>query len=120
MAQENLYDKFGGREGIEKVVEVFYECILADPTVNHFFDHTDMEKQKRHQTLFISYALGGPNQYSGRSMAKAHEGLNLQPKHFTAIVNHLDYALAHHGVSKEDRGKVLEKINSLKDDVLYK
>lgn len=120
MAHENLYDKLGGKEGIEKVVEIFYKKILADPTVNHFFEHTDMKKQKRHQTLFISYALGGPNQYHGKSMAKAHEGLNLQPKHFTAIVNHLDSALAHYNVSQQDREKVLEKMDSLKDDVLYK
>jgi hemoglobin len=52
--------------------------------VNHFFAHTDMEKQRRHQTAF-SYAVGGSNQYTGRSMEKAHAGLNLQPEHFDAI-----------------------------------
>lgn len=79
-----------------------------------------MEKQRKHQTKFISFALGGPNQYSGQSMAKAHEGMNLQPVHFDAIVKHLHAALAHFGVSEEDIDDALTKVGSLRDDILYK
>jgi hemoglobin len=58
---ENLHERLGGHESISKVVDVFYEKVLADETVNQFFKETDMEKQRRHQSLFISWALGGPN-----------------------------------------------------------
>ncbi|KPC69301.1 group I truncated hemoglobin [Laceyella sacchari] len=115
-----LYEKLGGEETIAKVVDYFYELVLADDTVNHFFENTDMEKQRRHQTKFISFALGGPNQYSGRSMAKAHEGMNLQPEHFDAIVKHLHDALAHFGVAESDIDTALNKVATLRDDVLYK
>ena len=77
-----------------------HDLVLKDETVNHFFQNTDMEKQRQHQTKFISFALGGPKQYSGKSMAKAHEGMNLQPEHFQAIATHLHDALAHFGVSR--------------------
>lgn len=117
---QTFYEKYGGEETIAKVVDYFYELVLADDTVNHFFRHTDMEKQRRHQTKFISYALGGPNQYTGQSMAKAHEGMNLQPVHFDAIVKHLHDALAHFGVEKSDIDAALAKVASLRDDVLYK
>ena len=56
---EPLYDRLGGQDAISKVVDVFYEKVLADETVNKFFEETDMEKQRRHQSLFISWALGG-------------------------------------------------------------
>lgn len=79
-----------------------------------------MEKQRLHQTKFISFALGGPNQYSGNSMAKAHEGMNLQPEHFNAIAKHLHDALAHFGVSEADIDTALTKVASLRDDILYK
>ena len=115
-----LYEKFGGEETIAKVVDYFYELVLADDTVNHFFKNTDMEKQRRHQTKFISFALGGPNQYTGGSMAKAHAGMNLQPAHFDAIVKHLHDALAHFGVSEADRSQALRKVEALRDDILYK
>ncbi|RAP78668.1 group I truncated hemoglobin [Paenibacillus montanisoli] len=115
-----LYEKFGGEDVIAKVVDYFYGLVLADETVNHFFENTDMEKQRKHQTKFISFALGGPNQYSGQSMAKAHEGMNLQPVHFNAIATHLHDALAHFGVSETDIDQVLTHVSSLKDDILYK
>ncbi|MDQ1910598.1 group 1 truncated hemoglobin [Paenibacillus sp. GD4] len=115
-----LYEKLGGEETIGKVVDYFYELVLADETVNHFFNNTDMEKQRKHQTKFISFALGGPNQYSGLSMAKAHEGMNLQPAHFQAIATHLHDALAHFGVSAAEIDQILTRVASLKDDILYK
>lgn len=118
---QTLYEKVGGEEAIAKVVDYFYsELVLKDETVNHFFEHTDMEKQRRHQTKFISFALGGPNRYSGQSMAKAHQGMNLQPNHFDAIAKHLHDALAHFGVSERDIDTALSKVASLRDDILYK
>jgi hemoglobin len=118
---ETLYEKVGGEDAIAKVVDYFYnELVLKDDTVNHFFQHTDMEKQRGHQAKFISFALGGPNQYSGKSMEKAHEGMNLKPEHFQAIVNHLHDALAHFGVPETDIDTALTKVASLRDDILYK
>ena len=118
---ESLYEKVGGEEAISKVVDYFYsELVLKDATVNEFFQNTDMEKQKSHQSKFISFALGGPKQYTGKSMAKAHEGMNLQPEHFNAIATHLHDALAHFGVEEADIDTALTKVASLKDDILYK
>ena len=114
-----LYEKMGGESAIKEIVDDFYRDVLADEIVSHFFDHTDMEKQRRHQTAFISYALGGTKQYSGRSMEKAHAGLNLQPEHFDAIVKHLGDALAAHGVSPEGISAALDRVATLKDAVLY-
>ena len=115
-----LYEKLGGQQAIEKVVDDFYNRVLADDTVNHFFAHTDMAKQRRHQTAFISYALGGPKQYTGRSMEKAHEGLHLQPEHFDAIAKHLGEALDVNGVSQEDINTVLAHVSTLREAVLNK
>jgi hemoglobin len=115
-----LYEKMGGEPAIKEMVDDFYRDVLADEIVSHFFDHTDMEKQRRHQTAFISYALGGPKQYSGRSMEKAHAGLNLQPEQFDAIVKHLTDAIIAHGASQEDLDEALGKIATLKEAVLYK
>ncbi|MFP3391170.1 group I truncated hemoglobin [Brevibacillus sp. SIMBA_040] len=117
---ETFYEKYGGEDTISKVVDYFYDLVLADDTVNHFFKDTDMEKQRKHQTKFISYALGGPNQYSGQSMAKVHAGMNLQPVHFDTIVKHLHSALTHFGVRDGDIDDALTKVGSLRDDILYK
>ncbi len=118
--QPTLYEKLGGQQALERIVDDFYKGILADDTINDFFAHTDMDLQRRHQTAFISYALGGSEQYTGRSMEKAHTGLNLQAEHFDAILKHLSEALAMHGVSPEDINTVLARVSTLEDAVLYK
>lgn len=120
MDTTTLYEKLGGEHGIEQVVDDFYQRVLADDTVNHFFAHTDMEQQRRHQTAFISYAVDGPNQYTGHSMERAHAGFNLQPKHFDSIVQHLREALAACGISAKEIKVVLGRVETLKQSVLYK
>lgn len=114
-----LYQKIGGKHAVERIVDDFYDRVLNDDTVNYFFAHTDMKKQRQHQTAFISYALGGP-EYTERSMEIAHQGLNLQPEHFDAIVKHLDETLVAYGVSSEDINTVNTQIGSLKEAILYK
>lgn len=117
--KQTLYEKLGGQQAIKQIVDDFYARVLADDTVNQFFANTDMEMQRRHQTAFISYALGGSNQYTGRSMEKAHAGLNLQPEHFNAIIKHLGEALATRGLSPDEINAVLAHVATLKEAVLY-
>jgi hemoglobin len=115
---DTLYERLGGKEAIGQVVESFYDKVLADPVVNHFFKGTDMKKQIRHQTLFMSWITGGPNAYTGKSMQKAHAGLNLQEKHFQAIAYHLVTTLQQFEVPRKDIDQIVEKLLSMKDDIL--
>lgn len=117
---ETLFEQLGGAEGIKNVVSRFYDKVLADERINEFFKHTDMEKQIRHQSLFISWVTGGPNQYSGKSMAKAHEGMNLQEGHFIAVAEDLSASLREFGVTENQISQVIEKLLTMKDEILHK
>src|SRR4051794_15309093 len=112
MPTQTLFEKLGGQDTIDKVVISFYVKVLADPVVNKFFEHTDMEKQRRHQAAFIAFALGSGREYTGKSMSKAHEGMNLQQEHYDAIVRHLAATLEEFGVSSDDIHTVAEKIGT--------
>ena len=37
-----LYDKLGGPEALEMAVDLFYEKVLADERLKHFFEGTNM------------------------------------------------------------------------------
>ena len=115
-----LFDKLGGQQGLEQIVDEFYKRILADSTLNHYFAHTDMEKQRHQQVAFFSDIFEGPKQYSGRTMETTHKGMNLQQQHFDAIAKHLSEAVAVRGVSQEDANAVLARVSSLKDAILNK
>lgn len=45
----SLYQKLGGKAAVSAVVDKFYELMLADQNVRHFFATTDMEKQRCRQ-----------------------------------------------------------------------
>lgn len=77
-----------------------------------------MSRLKRHQVAFISFAVGGPNNYTGRSMQKAHKGLNISPEQFEAVATHLSESLATFDVDQESIDQVIEKVASLQHDVI--
>ena len=44
MQTTTIYDKYGGQATIEALVDKFYQGVLSNETVKHFFDKTDMVK----------------------------------------------------------------------------
>jgi len=54
--------------------------MLADSVTEPYFAFTDMKKQKHQQKMFIGMITGGPNNYVGADMKKAHQGMNIGKK----------------------------------------
>ena len=84
-----LYDRLGGSEGIRQIVQGFYFQVFLDPRVAAFFNRFDSERLLAHQREFLTFALGGPHPYTGRSLRAAHgplvEKLGLDDEHFDAV-----------------------------------
>ncbi len=118
VAAPSLFDKLGGAPAIEAVVTEFYKRVLADKELKGFFNTTDMDKQRRHQTQFISMALGGPNQYTGRSMKAAHADMKIKENHFNLVAGHLVETLKSFNISQADIDEVVSKVGPLKDDIV--
>lgn len=115
---ETLYERLGGQDAIAAVVDDFYERVLADEQVAHYFDDVDMQAQRAHQTQFISSVAGGPVEYSGRDMEAAHEHLEIGRADFAAIARNLEAALEAFDVEEEDREAVLSAVASYEDAVV--
>ncbi|WIV67602.1 group I truncated hemoglobin [Natrialbaceae archaeon AArc-T1-2] len=118
MSQEPLYERLGGEDSIAAVVDAFYERVLEDDRVAHFFEDTDMQKQRAHQTQFLSAVAGGPVEYSGEDMESAHDDLEIRQKHFDAIAELLEEALLEFDVDDRERTDVLEAFASYEDDIV--
>ena len=114
----SLYEQLGGLDVIATVVEDFYDRILADRTLGYLFDGKDLAALRRHQTRFISYALGGPNQYAGRTIRKAHAGLGITTAQFATVAGHLSASLEAFGVSEDIVDKIIAHVAQLQDDVI--
>jgi hemoglobin len=93
-----LYEKLGGEAAISAVVDKFYEFMLKDDSVSHFFANIDMSKQRCRQKQFITLVTGGPHNYEGADMKTAHCKLNIFKTHFDVTWKHLEEALLHFSV----------------------
>lgn len=115
---ETLYERLGGEDAIAAVVDEFYDRVVADEQVAHYFEDVDMREQRAHQTKFVSSVTGGPVEYTGAEMEAAHADLVIGPADFQAIATHLDAALVEFDVGEDDREAVLEAIASYRDDIV--
>ena len=79
----SIYDKIGGYEAIEVVVEDFYVRVLADDQLAGFFAGVNMNRLKGKQVEFLAAALGGPEPYTGAPMKQVHQGRGITMHHST-------------------------------------
>ena len=91
----------------------------ADEELNYIFRGFDLQQQLRsHQALFISYALGGPEKFKGKTLRYSHTGLNISNEQYEKTIHHLNEALREAGVPLEDRTKVEAFIRSVKPHII--
>ncbi|MGB5959753.1 MAG: group 1 truncated hemoglobin [Coleofasciculaceae cyanobacterium] len=105
-----LFEQLGGAAAVNLAVDKFYDRVLRDARIKHFFAYMDMAKQRAHQKAFFTYAFGGTDKFSGQNMREAHKALvaeqGLNASHFDAVAENLMLTLEEMGVSEELRAKV--------------
>lgn len=113
----SIYDRIGGHEAIEVVVEDFYSRVLADAQLAGFFAGTNVNRLKGKQAEFLAAALGGPLPYTGVSMKQAHKGRGITMHHFNLVAGHLSDSLTAAGVPDETVAEILAVVAPLASDI---
>lgn len=117
----SLYERLGGEAAVQSAVVLFYEKILADPSLAPFFAGLDMDKQINKQIAFMTMAFGGPHAYGGRELREAHSGLvkrGLTDEHFDRVASLLSETLAELGVDPAISGEALSIVAGTRHHVL--
>ena len=119
--EKPLFEKIGGEAAVNAAVDLFYRKVLADDELAPFFEDIDMEEQHKKQKAFLTFAFGGPANYSGKDMTKAHAKLvdkGMNETHFNLVMKHLGATLT----ELEVPGPLIEEAAaiamSVKGDVL--
>ena len=117
-----LYDRVGGDKAMEIAVDVFYRKVLQDDLVSRFFEDVDMEGQRLKQKSFLAMAFGGPYQYSGLDLRKAHgrlvEQMGLTGEHFDRVLAIFRETLEEIQVSSKEIDEMMGVLESTRDDIL--
>lgn len=117
-----LYDRLGGDDAMELVVDIFYRKVLEDDLVAKFFEDVDMAGQRLKQKAFLAMAFGGPYPYTALDLRKAHSrlvtDLGLNDEHFDRVAALLKATLQEADVGPKEVEEVLVVIELAREDIL--
>ncbi|MBM7495191.1 group I truncated hemoglobin [Micromonospora luteifusca] len=117
-APASHYARIGGASSVKAAVELFYDKVLADPDLAGYFTSVDMAGQRRHLALMLTVVLGGPNEYTGRGLAEAHQPLNIPVEHYAKVGVHLTATLTELGVPADILADVQTVLGQVQDQVV--
>ena len=112
-----LYDRVGGEATVARLVDAFYERVLADSDLAPFFADSPMQKIRAMQTLFFCAALDGPYEYAGRPLATVHYGRDIRPPHLARFVSHLLETLRELRLGEDDVLEIVSRIDTYADEI---
>jgi hemoglobin len=120
----SLYERLGGAYSIAVVVDDFIDTIMADsrlnanPRVDEAHHRVSPQGFKYYVTEQVCWAAGGPQTYSGRSMADLHRDLLISNAEWDAFMDDFDQTLTKFDVPERERGELVAIIESTKNDIV--
>jgi hemoglobin len=109
--QKTLYERVGGDETFQALVDAFYRRVEADDVLRPMFPD-DLEPGKHYQFLFLTQYWGGPARYQ---QERGHPRLRMRHNPFAidqaardAWVGHMKAAIAEVGIEEPDRSALVE------------
>jgi hemoglobin len=118
MALATMQERLGGAAALAGIVETFYALALADPTLAPVFARVDLDTLRRHQAHFLGFVLGTDDPGTSTRMQHAHAGLEITPRQFTAMAQHLTTALVRAGIPAGLVREIAGHVERLRDDIV--
>jgi len=121
--EKSLYDRLGGATGIAALVDDIVEAHMQNPVIKaRFLPYRSQPERlatvKLHTRDFLGAGTGGPEQYTGREMRTAHQGMNVSEQEYMATVDDILATLEKHRIDETTRKDVLAIAWSLKGEIM--
>jgi hemoglobin len=123
-AQCALYERLGGVYSIATVVDDFINRIMIDPRLNS----NPMVDAAHHRvppagfkylvTEMVCWATGGPQIYTGESMAESHKDLKITSKEWDAFLDDFQQTLDKFNVPAGEQAELKVIVNSTRADIV--
>ncbi len=123
-AKPSLYERLGGVYPIAVVVDDFIDRIMVDPRLNA----NPAVDEAHHKvppagfkylvTELVCQVTGGPQRYTGRTMADSHRHLNITPLEWEAFLDDFGQTLDKFGVPAAERAELFAIVQSTYGDIV--
>lgn len=123
-SKATLYARLGGIYSIAAVVDDFIDRVIDSPVLNAnpavYEGHIRISRAgfKYLVTELVGFASGGPQQYSGRSMATAHKHLGITEREWQELLGLFQLTLDKFKVPATEQGELCAIVNSTKSDIV--
>ena len=122
--QSSLYERLGGVYAIATVVDDFVDRVMADPRLN-----ANPKVDEAHHkvpppgfkylvTEMVCWATGGPQKYTGRSMADSHRELGITPGEWEAFLDDFQQTLDKFRVPAAEQAELKTIVQSTYGDIV--
>ena len=119
-----LYERLGGVYAVAAVVDALIDRVMddprlnANPLVNDAHHRVPKAGFKYLVTEQVCAASGGPQRYTGRSMADSHVHLKITKPEWDAFVDDVKITLASFNVPAAETAELLAIIDSTYPDIV--
>jgi hemoglobin len=117
-----VYGRGGGIFGLAKVSDILMDRWMENPALNaNTMVNRWHESQQKYGFKFLvtqimGYLTGGPQRYTGRSMAAAHKHLSITPAQWEAFMQDARNVLTELGVESGAKNDLIDIIQSFRSD----
>jgi hemoglobin len=122
--EPSLYDRLGGVYSIATVVDDLIDRVMADPRLNANPAVDEAHHKvppagfKYLATEMVCWASGGPQKYTGRSMADSHRHLNITPQEWEAFMDDFQETLDKFKVPAAEQTELRAIVQSTYGDIV--
>ena len=120
----SLYERLGGVYSIAVVVDDFVDRVMADarlnanPAVDEAHHKVPPPGFKYLVTEMVCWATGGPQKYTGRSMADSHRHLNITPTEWDAFMDDFQQTVDKFKVPPAEQAELRAIVESTYGDIV--
>jgi hemoglobin len=113
-----LYQAFGEKAGLVKLMDDFVPRLQADPRLAEAFKNANVANLKSQLVNQICQVSGGPCEYKGPDMKVAHSNMDITKTDFNALVEVLQKSMDAQGISFSSQNQLLAKLAPMHRDVI--
>lgn len=117
-ASQSLFERLGGQEGIEAVVDALLINIGADSRIKQYFNNLDQVRFKANNVAFLCEKTGGPCSYTGVEIKRVHKSLQVTSEDFDAMMETIGKTLDEKGVAEANKKELMDIMASYKPDIV--
>ena len=117
LADEALYQQFGGEEGMLRIADDMIAASFSNPRTAPYFAKASVKRLREQLASHFCEQVGGPCKYTGSSMKNVHAPMHIDRAAFNALVENLQDAMDKNKIPFSVQNQLLAKLAPMYRDI---